>query len=127
MTIKNSLLLILLFFAQTICFSNSVMYLEDKAENYEQTETGYVVNFSLNATQNELTSINQGVEKLSDRLTLTTNTLSNNMYKCVLVVDHQNQPEYVHKMLLSIGIDSLNYKGENFQLIKIIEILKSYL
>lgn len=127
MTVKKYLILIVLFLTQTICFSKTVMYLEDKSENYEQTETGYVVNFNLSATQNELLSINQDVEKLSDRLTLTTSLLTSNMYKCVLVVDHQNQPEYVYKMLLSIGVDRLNFKGEDFDLIKIIEILKSYL
>lgn len=103
------------------------MQLAEKAENYKQTETGYVINFDLSATAEELAQINNGVQNLSDRLTLSSTTISNNLYKCVMIVDHQNQPEYVYKMLLTIGIKGINYKNENFELIKIIEILKSYL
>lgn len=126
-TLKTPILIIILFFINTVCLSEPIMQLAEKAENYKQTETGYVINFDLSATAEELAQINNGVQNLSDRLTLSTTTISNNLYKCVMIVDHQNQPEYVYKMLLTIGIKGINYKNENFELIKIIEILKSYL
>ncbi len=100
--------------------------LEDDKNNYTQTENGYVVKFKLTATSSELNSINLKVEDLKDRLSMTRQELGDNQYNCVFTVNHQNNPEYVYKMLLSIGINTLEYKGQTHSIDKIIEILYSY-
>ena len=125
MKLKNYVLIIILFLAQSIN-AQSIINLEDKAENYTQTETGYILHFELNATTDEYLKITEKISALSDRLKMVSTGPINNVYTCEFTVDHQNQPEYVYKMLLSIGIQGIYYKGENFEIIKIVDILKSY-
>lgn len=101
--------------------------LEDKKENYVQTETGYSLQFKLLATSTELSAIMAEVQNQADRIGLQLSEGSGNTYDCVFTVNHQNHPEYVHKMLLSIGITDLEYKGTVQALDTIIQILYSYL
>jgi hypothetical protein len=101
--------------------------LEDKKENYTQTETGYSLQFKLIASSSELSEIMAQVSSISDRVTMNLSEGSGNTYDCAFTVNHQNQPEYVHKMLLAIGIADLEYKGEVASLDAIIQILYSYL
>lgn len=101
--------------------------LEDARENYKQTETGYILLFKLKSTSEELVKINNEVQAQSDRLSFQVAEGSNDTYDCVFTIDHQNQPEYVYKMLLSIGIADLEYKGNIQSLDTIVQILYSYL
>ena len=57
---------------------------------------------------------------------MTTELISDGHYKCVFTVDHQNQPEYVHKMLLSAGFDQVKYQDQTYGLDKVVEILYSF-
>lgn len=117
--------LVFSFAVQTMAAPRLVM--EDKKENYTQTETGYILNVKLICTPEELTEINSQVQNLADRLSIQFAEGSNGTYDCVITVDHQNQPEYVHKMLLAIGIADIEYKGEVRSLDAVIEILYSFL
>ena len=112
--------------SQTL-YANGKIILEDKKENYTQTETGYILNFNLVATKSEISEIKGKVADYSDRLTLEMSQGQDNTNNCVFTVNHQNQPEYVHKMLLMIGIDSIEFKGETLPLDNIIDILYSFL
>ena len=112
--------------SQTL-FANGKIVLEDNKENYTQTETGYILKFNLVATKSEVSEIKGKVSEMSDRLTLEMTQGENNSHDCVFTVNHQNQPEYVHKMLLMIGIDTIEFKGKTLPLDSIIEILYSYL
>lgn len=112
--------------SQTL-YANGKIVLEDNKDNYTQTETGYILKFNLIADKKEISEINDKVSDLSDRLTLVMTEGDNNTQNCVFTVNHQNQPEYVHKMLLSIGISSIEFKGQTLPLDSIIEILYSYL
>lgn len=103
------------------------MILEDKKENYVQSETGYTLHFKLKASSSEMTEIAQNISNLSSKLTMTMAESTDEIHDCVLTINHQNQPEYVHKMLLSIGIGEIEYKGNVKSLDSIIEILYSYL
>jgi len=112
--------------SQTL-YANGKIVLEDKKENYTQTETGYILKFNLVATKSEMVEIKEKVADLADRLTLEITKGDNNSNNCIFTLNHQNQPEYVHKMLLMIGIDSIEYKGETLPLDNIINILYSFL
>lgn len=101
--------------------------LEDKKENYTQTETGYILNFKLVCTSDELVKINGEVQSMADRLAIQVAEGSNNTRDCIFTINHQNQPEYVYKMLLSIGIADLEFKGNVQSLDTIVQILYSYL
>ncbi len=101
--------------------------LADAKENYTQTTTGYILNFKLVCTSDELVKINGEVQSLSDRLAIQVAEGSDNTRDCVFTINHQNQPEYAYKMLLSIGIADLEYKGNVQSLDTIIQILYSYL
>lgn len=101
--------------------------LEDKKENYAQTETGYNLQFKLVANAEELSSIMAEVANHADRIAMQLSEGSNGTYDCLFSVNHQNHPEYVHKMLLSIGISELEYKGQIQSLDTIVQILYSYL
>lgn len=119
----------LLFFAvilSTSSYAGNKIILEDNKDNYTQTETGYILHFKLVATSEELATINSSVADLADRLTLVTTPVEVSVFDCVFTVDHQNQPEYVYKMLLSIGITTIEHKGTVLPLDKIIEILYAY-
>lgn len=121
----SSLLLFAIVFS-TSSFAGSKIILEDNKNNYTQTETGYILNFDLVATAEEFAAISGKVAEMSDRLSLEAQLSPNSTYKCVFTVDHQNQPEYVYKMLLSIGITSIEHKGTVLPLDRIIEILYAY-
>ena len=84
------------------------------------------MHFKLVATSEELATINSSVANLADRLTLVTSPSDASTFDCVFTVDHQNQPEYVYKMLLSIGITTIEHKGSVLPLDKIVEILYAY-
>ena len=112
--------------SQTL-YANGKIILEEKKENYTQTETGYILKFNLVATKSEISEIKGKVADYSDRLTLEMSQGQDNTNNCVFTVNHQNQPEYVHKMLLMIGIDSIEFKGETLPLDNIIDILYSFL
>jgi len=112
--------------SQTL-YANGKIVLEDKKENYTQTETGYILKFNLVATKSEISEIKEKVADLADRLTLDITKGDNDSNNCVFTLNHQNQPEYVHKMLLAIGIDAIEFKGETLPLENIIKILYSFL
>lgn len=118
---------IILLAVNMLSLASPRMILEDKKENYVQNETGYVIHFKLQASSDEMSAMTAKVSELADRLTLSMSEGVNNLHDCVLTLNHQNQPEYVHKMLLSIGIGDLEYKGIVQSLDNIITILYSYL
>lgn len=101
--------------------------LEDNQTHYQQTAKGYILQFKLVATQPEYNAMMDQVAGLADRLTMQTTEDSDGTFNCVFTVNHQNQPEYVHKMLVSIGVAELEYKGNIQSVDTIIDILKSYL
>lgn len=103
-----------------------IVILSDNKDDYTQTEDGYILKFDLEATSNELALIESRIEPLSDRVKMSTEAVKDNLYSCVYTVTHQNQPEYVHKMMLSCGFQVIQHKGQTYNLNKIIEILYSY-
>jgi hypothetical protein len=109
-----------------VIYANPTLLLDDKADNYKQTETGYVLNFNLTANQQEFETIKNNALNLSDRVTFETTKIGDNKYGCTFTINHQNQPEYAYKMLLSCGFSDITYKGQTYGLDKIIEILYSY-
>ena len=129
MNFKKSIiaLFVLVFMSANSLLANPIIFLEDKAENYIQTETGYVLNFTLKANSQEFDAIKNKALDLADRVTFETSTLTDDSYGCTFTINHQNQPEYAYKMLLSCGFSDLSYKGQTYSLDKIIEILYSYL
>ena len=119
------------FLVATIVKADGVVVLSDNASDYTQTETGYVLNFKLEITAVELDQLNADIAMFnegfgSEVITMTSQLISEGKYACVYTVDHQNQPEYVHKMMLSCGFSSIKYKDETYGLDKIIEILYAY-
>ena len=110
----------------TSAMAEPIVELSEDAANYTQTETGYVINFELSATATELDEIKLNISNLSDRIKMTTKLLSDNKYEVVYTIDHQNQPEYVYKMMLTSGFKGINYNGQSHELNKIVEILYSY-
>lgn len=107
-------------------FAAPRIILEDNKDNYTQTETGYILNVKLICTPEELVAINAEVQNYSDRLAVEVAEGSNGTYDFLVTVQHQNQPEYIYKMLMAIGISDLEYKGEIKSLDAIVEILYSY-
>lgn len=123
----KKILLLSLLMVGLVSFSAPRIILEDQKDHYVQTETGYNLQFKLVANGDEIQSIMAQVQNMSDRLSLQLSEGSNQTMDCVFVINHQNQPEYVHKMLVYIGIADLEYKGNVQPLETIIDILKSYL
>jgi hypothetical protein len=113
-------------FLATSAMADPIVELADKKTNYIQTETGYVLNFELSATAAELEDIKLNISKLSDRIKMTTELITDNKYKVIYTIDHQNQPEYVFKMMLTSGFKGITHKGESHSLNKIVDILYSY-
>lgn len=109
-----------------VSYGQSIIELADDATMYTQQENGYVLKFDVLANSEEMDVIKNKVASLSDRLSLEVVSYVDSKYNVVFTVNHQNHAAYVHKMMRSCGFKSLNYKGENFELIKIIEILESY-
>lgn len=125
---KKVILASLLFIAAGIqSIAAPRIVLADNKDHYHQTETGYTLEFKLIATSAELSEIVAQTATIADRATLNLAEGSGNTYDCYFVVNHQNQPEYVHKMLLTMGIADLEYKGNVQSLETIIQILYSYL
>jgi hypothetical protein len=129
MNFKNKMRLfslMILLIGSVAVMAKPVIVLSDNQEDYTQTQDGYVLNFDLEATASELAIIESRITPLSDRVNMTSNFVTENNYKCVFTVTHQNQPEYVHKMLLSCGFQVIKHKGQTFGLNEIITILYSY-
>ena len=113
-------------FVSSNLFAEPIVVLSETANDYAQTETGYVLNFKLDATSSELAEIETNVASMSDRISMTVTLISEGHYNVVYTVNHQNQPEYVHKMMLVSGFSKVNYQGTEFGLIKVVDVLKSY-
>ncbi|MCH2235844.1 MAG: hypothetical protein MK078_16505 [Crocinitomicaceae bacterium] len=123
---KGFLFAVIAIVASFTSFANPVAVLEDNAEHYTQTENGYIVNFDLQATSDEYLDVTRRAEENSRLLTLTAVEDGINNYHCVLTINHQNHPEYVHKMMVALGITTLLYKEATHPIIYIVDILKSY-
>ena len=95
-------LFLMLLGSQTAKAQAVVVLSEDK-NDYTQTADGYILNFDLTATSEELEIIKSNIGSMSDRLSMTTTVVSVGNYECVYTITHQNQPEYVHKMMLASG------------------------
>lgn len=115
-----------IMFFSTSLFAEPIVVLSETASDYTQTETGYVVNFKLDATSAELAEIESKVASMPDRISMSVTLISEGHYDIVYTVTHQNQPEYVHKMMLVSGFSKVNYQGSDFGLIKVVDVLKSY-
>jgi len=115
-----------MFFSNSL-FANPIIILEDNASNYTQTADGYIVNFTFTANLTEFESIKSKADNMGGIIQFETTFLGNNTYGCTFTITHQNHPEYVHKMLLSVGFSQLEFKSESYNLFKIVEILKGYL
>lgn len=117
---------LVLLFISTLSFADPIVILSDIPEDYTQTETGYVVNFKLDASSSELAEIETKVANISDRVTMTVILISEGHYNVTYTVNHQNQAEYVHKMMLVSGFNKVNYQGTEYGLTKVIDVLKSH-
>ena len=106
--------------------ANPVAILEDNGDHYTQTENGYIVNFDLKASSDEYISVMNKAEDNARLFTLTAVEDGVNNYDCILTINHQNHPEYVHKMMLTLGITTLIYKDTTHPIAYIVDILKSY-
>jgi hypothetical protein len=109
-----------------VAYGQSIVKLADDATLYTQQKKGYVLKFDILANPAEMEIIKANVASLSDRLNLEVVSAENGVNNVVFIVNHQNQAAYVYKMMMISGFKSLNYKGKNLELIKIIEILESY-
>lgn len=107
-------------------FGQSIVELTDDAAMYVQQDKGYILKFDVLATPLEMDAIKAKVAGFSDRLSLEIVSYVDSRYNVIFTVNHQKHPEYVHKMMRACGFKSLIFKGESFDLIKIVEILKSY-
>ena len=106
--------------------AKAIVVLSETKADYVQTDAGYILHFNLEATAAELQEIEAKVAGISDRVKMETEFISEGKYKVTYTVDHQNQPEYVHKMMMVSGFQVVNYKGSPYGLDKIVEILYSY-
>lgn len=119
--------LFFMLFSTTAVMAKPIIELEDNKDNYTQTADGYILNFTLAATATDLAAINEQIAATNGNVVMTTELISEGSYKCVYTITHQNHPEYVHKMLLVSGFQEMTYKGDSYDIQKIIEILYSYL
>lgn len=117
--------LFIMLFASTTLMAKPIVMLSENKSDYQQTETGYILNFNLQATSSELKTIEDRVADI-EYVTMNVELIQEGLYKVVYTVDHQNQPEYVHKMMLNSGFQVINHKGHNYSLNSIIDILYSY-
>lgn len=123
---KRFALVLGLIVATTIVFAKPIAKLQDNAAHYTQTENGYVIKFDLAATSLEYKEVMDKSEALSEKLEFVGVENGINNYSCILTINHQNHPEYVHKMMLSLGINTLVFKNNTYPMSKIIDILNSY-
>jgi hypothetical protein len=115
--------------AMTTAFSanaEAIVVLSQNQADYVQTETGYVLHFELEATAEELMHIQDQVNGIADRVILEAVFVSEGKYMVTYTIDHQNQPEYVFKMMLVSGFQVINYKGSPYPLKKIVEVLYAF-
>lgn len=112
--------------ASSQAYGQSIIELADDATMYVQQDKGYILKFDVLASPEEMDVIKSKVAGFSDRLSLEVVSYVESKYNVIFTVNHQKHPEYVHKMLNACGFKSLIFNGENFDLIKIVEILKSY-
>lgn len=127
----KALSLFVILSASTTLLADPIIVLSENKNDYTQTETGYVLNFDIEASAIEIDKIHADALELnagfgSNVVTITTELIAEGQYKCTYTVDHQNQPEYVHKMLLTCGFNEIRYQDQAFGLDKIIEILYSF-
>ena len=113
-------------FSANTSSAKAIVVLSETKTDYVQTEAGYILHFTLEATADELSEIEAKISGISDRVKMETEFISEGKYKVTYTVDHQNQPEYVHKMMMVSGFQVVNYKGSPYGLDKIVEILYSY-
>lgn len=106
--------------------ANPIVILSESATDYTQTETGYILNFKLDATSAELADLQTKIATQSDRISMNVTLASEGHYNVVYTVDHQNQPEYVYKMMMVSGFSALKYQGNDFGLEKIVDVLYSF-
>lgn len=128
MKLSNKIALFSLFvmlFASTKLMAQPIVMLSDNKSDYTQTTTGYVLNFELHATSAELAEI-EGLVAGNENVSMQVELIMEGKYNIVYTVDHQNHPEYVHKMMFATGFDKINHNGQDYDLNKIIEILYSY-
>lgn len=114
-----------MLFATTNLLANPVVVLSENKADYTQTSTGYIVHFQLQATAAELQSIEDLVAE-NPSVTMQVELVQEGTYNIVYTVDHQNQPEYVHKMMLSTGFQDVKYQGNDYDLNKVIEVIYFY-
>lgn len=126
MKFKNLVAVAIISFFSTPLFAEPIVVLSETASDYTQTETGYTLNFKLDASSAELAEIEAKVATMSGRILMTVTLITEGHYNVVYTVEHQNQPEYVHKMMLVSGFDKVQYQGADFGLNKVIDVLKSY-
>lgn len=107
-------------------FAEPIVALSENKTDYEQTADGYVLHFSLEATADELAAIQANIAPLADRVKLEVELVSTGHYKCTYTITHQNQPEYVHKMMFASGFNTIIHKGQTLELSKVIDILYEY-
>jgi hypothetical protein len=117
--------LFLMLFSATSTLANPIVVLSENGDDYTQTETGYILNFELLATSSELQSIEDRVSSM-DAVTMQVQLVEEGKYTIVYTIDHQNQPEYVHKMMLSSGFQTIKYQGQDHPLEKVIDVLYSF-
>jgi hypothetical protein len=117
--------LFMMLFASTNLMAKPIVMLSNNKSDYTQTENGYILNFDLKATSSELQLLQDRVSA-NDNVTMAVELVQEGLYKVVYTVDHQNQPEYVHKMMMVDGFQVVSYQGKTYGLNKIIEILHYY-
>lgn len=107
-------------------FSQQAIITKEKG-NFTQTEKSSKTIFKLSATEAELKRMKEQVSDLKDRLIFSAKPAGRGLYDCVLTVTDQAFPEYVHKMFLTMGIQSLVVDGKETPISELPAILKSML
>lgn len=105
--------------------NTAVLVLKNDKATFSQSEHGSVTLFQLKCTPAELKEIQGKAADYADRFTLTSKNTGKNLYDCVLTINHQNHPEYVHKMLIMMGISSFEFEGKIYPMMQFVDKLKS--
>ena len=82
-----------------------------------------ITRFSLLADDAQIAAVQAEAAKYPEMISLGVIPSTPGMYSCVLEVNGQPEPEYVHKMFIAFGVEKLQINGEQQPLSGLVAIL----
>ncbi|HLP10581.1 MAG TPA: hypothetical protein VK177_01550 [Flavobacteriales bacterium] len=119
-----------LFLSLVIVFASSavmaqkplVAKIENSKASFIQTETTSTTKFELSASYSQIQDLQNKASQMQT-IKFVAVAKTNNVYECQLTATEQNHAEYVHKMFLTLGIESISVDGKESSIEELPQVL----